>query len=320
MSQATKSTLLNGNHSFPKFYACYLLRSKATANSNRTYPKFEWAWQKPELSRHLRRYENDQDAGPIFAKDAKRNWLERKLAVAHALLTCPPFSRLPLHLRFFVQEVYDTFQRLDTTKVTRNWTPSPLPASLNQTLDLSGVAGSPTGSRAGPMDVDDTEFRQDAWEYWKTLEGEALECQRCLEPIDAQSHRTFALCPHTTCDYAAHLTCLAPAFLNPSSILPHQGHCPGCAGQVEWGQYIRGCFAREEGVRKEAEDAVKPSRRRRQPTRQESDASTATSSPPSSQLSAMTLETPKRPLRQTSSDILMDATVKPATRRKDRDV
>jgi hypothetical protein len=36
MSKST-STLLDGNHVFPPFYACYLLRSKATPNSNRTY-------------------------------------------------------------------------------------------------------------------------------------------------------------------------------------------------------------------------------------------------------------------------------------------
>lgn len=36
MSKST-STLLDGNHVYPPFYACYLLRSKATPNSNRTY-------------------------------------------------------------------------------------------------------------------------------------------------------------------------------------------------------------------------------------------------------------------------------------------
>lgn len=36
-NKKTRSTLLDGNHVFPAFYACYLLRSKASANSNRTY-------------------------------------------------------------------------------------------------------------------------------------------------------------------------------------------------------------------------------------------------------------------------------------------
>ena len=33
----SKSTLLDGNHTFPQFYACYLLRSRASPNSQRTY-------------------------------------------------------------------------------------------------------------------------------------------------------------------------------------------------------------------------------------------------------------------------------------------
>lgn len=37
----TTSTLLDGRHVFPPFYACYLLRSKATPNSNRTYVRLQ---------------------------------------------------------------------------------------------------------------------------------------------------------------------------------------------------------------------------------------------------------------------------------------
>ena len=33
----SKSTLLDGNHTYPQFYACYLLRSRASPNSQRTY-------------------------------------------------------------------------------------------------------------------------------------------------------------------------------------------------------------------------------------------------------------------------------------------
>nr|XP_031863406.1 uncharacterized protein CI109_001282 [Kwoniella shandongensis]KAA5530478.1 hypothetical protein CI109_001282 [Kwoniella shandongensis] len=103
--------------------------------------QFEWAWQKPELSRHLR-VENDPDT-PIFKKDAKRNWVERKIAVACTLISLPPFSRLPLHLRFFVPEAHDLFQ---TYHATHSLSPN-----VTITLDLGGVSGStaPTSGRNG---------------------------------------------------------------------------------------------------------------------------------------------------------------------------
>ncbi|KAL1411402.1 Slx4p interacting protein [Vanrija albida] len=125
-AKKTTSTLLDGNHAFPPFYACYLLRSRATPASQRTYVgstpnptrrlrqhngeltqgarqtsrfrpwevqmlvfgfpsklcalQFEWAWQHPELSRHLhsRHPDSDEGTGPIFKKDARRNRVDRK--------------------------------------------------------------------------------------------------------------------------------------------------------------------------------------------------------------------------------------------------
>ncbi|CAD6576441.1 MAG: camp-dependent protein kinase catalytic subunit [Tremellales sp. Tagirdzhanova-0007] len=76
--------------------------------------QFEWAWQKPELSRHLRVRDSvsEEERGPMFKKDAKRNWLERKVTVAYALLCLPPFSQLPLHLRFFTETTQTLFDEL----------------------------------------------------------------------------------------------------------------------------------------------------------------------------------------------------------------
>ena len=51
--------------------------------SKLTALQFEWAWQKPELSRHLRVALDDGQAAepvPMFKKDTKRNTPERKVA------------------------------------------------------------------------------------------------------------------------------------------------------------------------------------------------------------------------------------------------
>nr|XP_018262816.1 uncharacterized protein I303_04300 [Kwoniella dejecticola CBS 10117]OBR84974.1 hypothetical protein I303_04300 [Kwoniella dejecticola CBS 10117] len=395
------STLLNGNHVYPPFYACYLLRSKATANSNRTYVgstpnpprrirqhngelkqgawktskhrpwemqmivygfpskltalQFEWAWQKPELSRHLRVSDpqTGEDYGPIFSKDAKRNWVERKLAVAHALLTTPPFNRLPLHLRFFVQEVHEMFQAIDRTDsrpgrrtkkpTNQGWNPLPLDQNITSVLDLGGVSGT-TGlrrestqgvrSKEGPIDVSDTDFRhsESVWGKWKKAEqrlaaGHAIACEQCSQAIDCTKHLSFALCPlEPSCRYTAHLSCLAAKLLKQSThILPHRGLCPGCKGKLEWGQIIRACYARQEGIQAEREEAAKAARqasrksRRRKEADQTSDseqeevigASTVAQS-----ITALSLETPpKRSLERTASDTLTESANRSKQRR-----
>ncbi|WWC62129.1 uncharacterized protein I303_104720 [Kwoniella dejecticola CBS 10117] len=302
------STLLNGNHVYPPFYACYLLRSKATANSNRTYVgstpnpprrirqhngelkqgawktskhrpwemqmivygkltalQFEWAWQKPELSRHLRVSDpqTGEDYGPIFSKDAKRNWVERKLA---------PGRR--------------------TKKPTnQGWNPLPLDQNITSVLDLGGVSGT-TGlrrestqgvrSKEGPIDVSDTDFRhsESVWGKWKKAEqrlaaGHAIACEQCSQAIDCT--------------------------------------------------IIRACYARQEGIQAEREEAAKAARqasrksRRRKEADQTSDseqeevigASTVAQS-----ITALSLETPpKRSLERTASDTLTESANRSKQRR-----
>ncbi|OCF74472.1 hypothetical protein I204_04847 [Kwoniella mangroviensis CBS 8886] len=393
------STLLDGNHTFPSFYACYLLRSKATPNSNRTYVgstpnpprrirqhngelkqgawktskhrpwemqmivygyfsfpskltalQFEWAWQKPELSRHLRISDDHtgEDLGPIFSKDAKRNWVERKLAVAHALLSRPPFNRLPLHLRFFVPEVHDLFHNLEQNdsrpvssrrtkkRVTQDWSPLPLPVTLTSIIDLGGVSGS-TGarrhstqgvqSREGPIDVNDVDFRQGerVWGKWKAIEIRIkqeghIRCEQCDGEVDHTNHLSFALCPsQRSCHYVSHLTCLSGSFLsNTTHVLPHQGVCPGCQDQLEWGQIIRASYARIEGIQREKDEAVKSARRAKRRGRRQKDEDVSTEDEHSSitpEIRSMTLETPpKRSLDRTASDTLEEATITRAKR------
>ena len=59
-SRPTTSTLLNGRHAFPPFYACYLLRSKATANSNRTY-----VGSTPNPPRRIRQHNGELTQGAV---------------------------------------------------------------------------------------------------------------------------------------------------------------------------------------------------------------------------------------------------------------
>lgn len=73
--------------------------------------------------------------------------------------------------------------------------------------------------------------------------GNSLACGICS---DVLSSNEAVVCSHAFCDHTAHLTCLSSKFLDDeekgkrgSNILPVQGTCPGCHGQLNWGDLVR---------------------------------------------------------------------------------
>jgi hypothetical protein len=67
---------------------------------------------------------------------------------------------------------------------------------------------------------------------------------------------SYSLCPtNNECKYTSHLICLAAA--SNTHILPHNIFCPSCGLEVSWGEVIRSCFGRREGIESEQVEAVK---------------------------------------------------------------
>jgi predicted GIY-YIG superfamily endonuclease len=60
------STLADGNHAFPPFYACYLLRSKAVENSQRTY-----VGSTNDAPRRLRQHNGELTAGAVRTRHGR---------------------------------------------------------------------------------------------------------------------------------------------------------------------------------------------------------------------------------------------------------
>ena len=136
------------------------------------------------------------------------------IRVSHALLALPPFSRLPLHLRFFTVESQSYFNQLIRGPLAPSQSSlkrpikkvqvpvvalPPLSPTVSYILDLGGVAGD-TGlrrhstqgvtEREGPIDVSDEDFRRGpgVWKKWKMLEDGAsdalAECDICGASLD----------------------------------------------------------------------------------------------------------------------------------------
>jgi hypothetical protein len=60
----------------------------------------------------------------------------------------------------------------------------------------------------------------------------------------------MALCPTPTCTATTHLLCLSRHFLKEedTSLIPRGGVCVCCKSYVLWGEVIKGCYRRSEGI------------------------------------------------------------------------
>jgi len=99
-----------------------------------------------------------------------------------ALISVPPFSRLPLHIRCFTEYAHAVLVA----------SPQP-PTDVSVLLDLGGVSGSTgrrrdstmgTTSQSGPIDVSDSAFRSDHWKKWTTIRETSVCCGLCDDTLD----------------------------------------------------------------------------------------------------------------------------------------
>ncbi|KAI0357682.1 hypothetical protein OH77DRAFT_1494598 [Trametes cingulata] len=294
MPRATRSSLTD--HSFPAFYACYLLKSVRTPKATATYVgstpspprrirqhngeisqgawktkhsrpwvmqmivhgfpsklaalQFEWAWQHPHLSRHLRA----DDGKAMFVTSAKFKYLNTNVKVARSMVSSHPYNTWPLAVKLFTEEAAKIWHNS-----SKDPSMPPLPPGLHVSTELEGVDGKSgkTGSgRTGPIDVLDTQFTTEHLQKAAAIftPGSRLRCSICHEeiPHDADPLAT-ALCPQSKCTAVSHLACLSRHFLSSgpsastSDIIPRGGTCNECHTYILWGDVVRGCYRRRQG-------------------------------------------------------------------------
>ncbi|KAF5370582.1 hypothetical protein D9758_002138 [Tetrapyrgos nigripes] len=199
-----RSSLLS--HTFPAFYACYLLKSVQFPSSKATYigstpdpPRrirqhngeltqgawktrskrpwvmqmivhgfpsklaalqFEWAWQHPHLSRHLK----DDSGKPVFSSTGR--YLKQNIQVLRHMLTHHPYDTWPLHVKIFTSEAEKCWNELNASKMIGAKRGAAvamrsLPLGFKWTVELEGVdgkSGKLGSGRKGPLEVKDEEF------------------------------------------------------------------------------------------------------------------------------------------------------------------
>ncbi|ESK91029.1 giy-yig catalytic domain containing protein [Moniliophthora roreri MCA 2997] len=302
----TRSSLLS--HTFPQFYACYLLKSIQTPTSKVNYigstpdpPRrirqhngeltqgafktrnkrpwvmqmivygfpsklaalqFEWAWQHPHISRHIR----DRDGKRIFARSGRH--LRQNIEILRYMISNHPYNTWPLHLKIFTlgaqkiwEDVVEPRSGKGRTKLDNAFTaPSPLPRGFSVSVELEGVDGKSglVGSgRDKPIDVKDVAFTTAYLGKNTDLASNGqFRCVICKETITDYTLDPLAhsLCPQSSCTSISHLRCLSQAFLSQlqgasmeAPMLPRGGTCPGCSTYVLWGDIVKGLYRRAAG-------------------------------------------------------------------------
>ncbi|XP_008051938.1 structure-specific endonuclease subunit SLX1 isoform X1 [Carlito syrichta] len=173
--------------------------------------RFEWAWQHSQASRRL------AHVGPRLRNEAAFDFHLRVLA---HMLRAPPWSRLPLTLRWL---------RPDFLRDLCLPPPPHMPVAFGPPPPRASAPRHHTGRFADTK----PEPTQGA--------TEASCCTLCARTL--QDEEGPLCCPHPGCPLKAHVICLAEEFLQeePGQLLPLEGQCPSCENSLLWGDLIWLC-------------------------------------------------------------------------------
>lgn len=178
--------------------------------------------------------------------------LTDELSNLHLLLQVPSFSRWPLQVRFFCEDVYRTWQgwseRVDGSirngikvlldlkqpeKITddgeTHMSPQAKGKRKRDALGRGGIEGLDVGYSELKKHVEKSSFL--------IAENEALKCAICTKTLGPQTAMAL-VCPQEHCRTVSHMTCLATKFIEDeaaaAAITPISGRCPGCKEELQW--------------------------------------------------------------------------------------
>jgi predicted GIY-YIG superfamily endonuclease len=126
--------------------------------------QFEWAWQHPWRTRHLKTSPGGDGSGrgrAIFP-DGRGLWsLNARVNVVRTMITSYPYSNWPLHVKLFSTEAVKAWEESYRTNPY-------LPMGFTSAIELEGVDGKKAdvnvgSGRRGPIDVSDGKLEPVIW-------------------------------------------------------------------------------------------------------------------------------------------------------------
>ena len=195
--------------------------------------------------------------------------MQSLLSNLHVLLRVPSFSRWPLNIRFFNEDVHQAWLKWtksaaepirDTIPVITDFPPAE-PAPGNKRDGSPGTKRPKIGHGIAALGVDYSKEK----EYVKKAkdvvdferEGACSICNKDLEHDAA----IYTICPNPGCETVTHMTCLSKHFLkdDDDSMVPINGTCPSCKAELRWVNVVKELSLRMRG-QKEVEKLLKGKR------------------------------------------------------------
>ncbi|KLU85013.1 hypothetical protein MAPG_04047 [Magnaporthiopsis poae ATCC 64411] len=247
--------------------------------------KFEWALTNPHMSLHI-----PSDERISKAKGRKRNGMPKRpraslasiISNVHLLLRVPSFARWPLRLHFFARDAYKEWNKClasssaaprENLEVVTDFEPTPEAGATRKKTMKSGDAvassaegdvmiANPRGIHALPLDYTPLENYVAKGRSVFEFEREG-NCVVCNEPQEA-GKGLLAICTNEGCEGVGHVSCWSRHILGAqgdAEILPVQGSCPRCRGDVKWCDMMKELTLRTRAP-KEVDKLLKSRRRK----------------------------------------------------------
>ncbi|OLN89082.1 Structure-specific endonuclease subunit SLX1 [Colletotrichum chlorophyti] len=227
--------------------------------------KFEWALTNPHLSLHI-----PSSSRISVSTGVKKNGHPRRprasmssiLSNLQLLLGVPSFRRWPLRLHFFSEDVNKAWRTLCATST------EPLRKTLDVVTDFGPDSAASSndvawGIHALPLDYAPLKEYVEKGQSIATFEREG-SCVICKEALP-HGEGLYAVCPNDGCEGVGHLLCWSRHMLHhegeQQAVVPVQGRCPQCGGNVRWVDMMKELTLRERGS-KEIETLLKNKKRR----------------------------------------------------------
>lgn len=240
-----------------------------------------WAWQNPNMTRHIEassRIAQSRITTRISPKTGKtrkrakrpRQSLSGHLANLHLLLRSNSFSRWPLRLTFYAEDVHRVWQKLSTQTIEK------LRSGISIGVDDLPRDDIKTSKPLDPSIPPENVAIQLLDVGYERLKPQLLKCQSmfdnkterkcfiCHGQTPSNGAATL-VCPQEGCSSVSHLQCLSTKFLqeefgiNSQTMIPTSGKCPTCNSQLFWIDLVKELSLRMRGE-KEIKALFKPKR------------------------------------------------------------